>query len=388
MTTTTNIELGREALELQELVAKAQVIGAQAYYESTGGITRDELRAAAAANGLDIVVAEPAPEGVFRQVVRAVAQYDRDLVARVTRDDDVLTYAIARVTPTDSSQVGDQAGEIVNRVLWRKVEVPGQPRFAFMVQDDVATAMTTRFDDLMRHMTADELRDVVGRSLKAIGGIKLLGRLWFVGLAGYGRLLAVRAMLREVGVTCHVIPTLDLGDSQESMAYSARRQVWKDIRDLLAEVEQWKNGGRSPRKATLETRLETYKDLRDSVETMADVLALQADDLRVVLEDMQAAAMAMLDPDAALAPQVPRGGEDEEEAVSVPPEDPAPDSGADSAPAVPSGPVPPARPCAPAAPGLDSLTMSELRRRAKEAGIRPGKMDKVALVATLQELSL
>lgn len=402
MNNTNDKKLSQEAMDLQAQVNHATVIGAQTYWENRSGVTRQELRDAAAEQKLDIVVPDPKPEGTFKGVIKGVAQWDKDLVARETRNDDVLTYAIARVDASEASQVGDQAGEIVNRVLWRKVEMDGQPRFAFMVEDMVAQSLTARYEQLMSYMTADEIREAVGQTVKGIGGIRLLGRLWFVGLPGYDKLLKVKATLTAVGMVCHIIPTLDLGDSRESMAHNAKRQVWQDIQELRREVDRWKAGTRNPRKATLEDRLSLYKSLRDGVENMADVLQMKADDLRAELEAMQTAALAMLDPDAAPppaatteAPAQPSQGADSAPEAGVAPQGPSPDasadSGADSATQntteAATAPAPPSRPAAPGnGQSLDTLTMKELRRRAKDQGLRPGKLNKAALIAALQEM--
>lgn len=397
--------LSADAQLLQDQVATAKVIGVQAYWESRSGVTRQELRDAAQDAGVDIAMPDPNPEATFRATMSHVRVVDKALVARETRNDDVLVYAIVRVDPDDSTQVGDDAGEVVNRVLWRKVEMPNEPRYAFRVQDEVATQLAARYEHAQRYLTSDEARNAVSAVVKALGGIRLLGRMWFVNLQGYAGVLKVQSMLHALGMVCHLIPVLDLGDSRESMAMNAERQVWKDVRDLMAEVERWKTGARNPRKTTLADRVAAYRSLRDGVDMMADVLALKSDELRRELNDMEQVALAMLDPDAATPatdsgepsdqarPQAPAMPPccDENMRVGRPPCCPEGEAAAGlpqqpttSPPPKPAPPVPPPPPGRP--DGLDGLTIKELRKKAKAVGIRAGRLSKQAIIAALREL--
>lgn len=327
-------------------------------------VTRDDIRTALM--GL-VDVPDVWPEGAFRRAMRKVGS--QNLTAQIVKNDEgALVYAIAKPVVEDDVRVGDSAGEVVNRVLWRRCPQGDQEQYVFEVHDDLAEMITSRYDFLTKHVTTDEVREIVKRVLLSWGAIKIHGRMYYVKASHFDEVTALKKALAEIDSLLYMIPVPDVDESKEFVGHAAKHQVILDVQKLQAEIEKWKDGSRVPRPATLQQRLERYEDLKANAEMLADVLSLQIDDITQAVNEMagQVADLLGIEPEE----------EDEEEDLY--------ESGIDRL--LTDDPSPPPTPVVPTENGLSSKTVKELKKIAKGYGIRPGRLSKAALVAAIQEV--
>lgn len=369
--------------DLQSAMANAKLLGVLVTWDlHTSGtlLTRSALRDAAEEHDVPLEIDEPRPEGVFRKIVSSVRTIHKPLISRIIHEDDgVIVWAIVDTSLEGDERVGDEVGRMVNRVAFRRVSVDGQPLFTFEVDDEVATAVTDRFDYQLNYLGNDDVRLAIGNTLRQWGSIRLHGRMFFLGRSKVEQVQHMQAALQQVGTRFWLIPIPDLMDSTSSIAHHAHERFSQELKDLRVEVDRWLAGERAPRTATLKARLKVFEKLGEEIGTMTEAMQMDADDLLDEIAGLRKGVKRLLSPKASKpaeddpSPADTEEKQDEEETTE---EDRPPAS---------SGP--PSRPQPPKSRALGELSLAELRVQARNLDIDPVPNSKKKLIAAIREVA-
>lgn len=355
--------------DLQKSMADATLLGVLVTWDlHTSGtlLTRAALRDAAEEHGVPLEIEDPRPEGVFRRIISSVRTIRKPLISRLIKEDDgVLVWAIVDTSLEGDERVGDEVGKMVNRVAWRRVEVKGQPLFTFEIDDEVASAVADRFDYQLNYLGNDDVRNALAATLRAWGAIRIHARMHFLGRNQVENAQRMQRALQQVGTRFWLIPIPDLMDTTSSIAHHAHERFSQELKEMRTEVDRWVTGERVPRPTTLKARLKAYKKLRDEIDTITEEMNLEADDLLDELAGLSAGVSKLLDPPAK-EPQT-------ETDAAEPPPKPA------------THPRRPSRPSRPEEDVLGSMSVAELRVRAREMEISPLPTTKQALIDAINE---
>jgi len=378
--------------ELQNALRNANHVGDLVLWRAGGNVTPDALRAALDDQGLtEIDVPTINPETAFSAAVRDAANANGLEVKVIRNDPGTLAFAFIDMSVSGDIQVGDRTGRVINRLAWLKVvpdAMADQVDANFPVlfdepDDNVATVVRTKWEHHSQHLSARAIRDVVTSALGTWGSIRMhRGGMYYLPAARADDVRKLRSAMATVGTTIFLMPLPDVDDSKAAIGMAAREQVSGQIADLRKEAQRWRTASRNPRTGTLEGRLESYRELKDELENMADVLAIESEDLQADIDGLVRDCEAMLG----------IGGEDipeEEFDADEPAQGDSNGNGGNGHSAdaqedeEPARPAPPSRPASPSP--FASMTVAELRREAREHGIRTSGLNKAALVAALNE---
>ncbi|MCP4573326.1 MAG: hypothetical protein GY838_13305 [bacterium] len=366
--------------DLQKSMADAKLLGVLVTWDlHTSGalLTRAALREAADEHGVPLEIEDPRPEGVFRKIISSVRTIRKPLISRLIKEDDgVLVWAIVDTSLEGDERVGDEVGKMVNRVAWRRVELKGKPPFIFEIDDEVASAVSDRFDYQLNYLGNDDVRNALGATLRAWGAIRIHARMHFLGRSQVENAQRMQRALQQVGTRFWLIPIPDLMDSTSSIAHHAHERFAQELKELRTEVDRWVAGERAPRPTTLKARLKAYDKLRGEIDHITKEMRLESDDLLDELAGLAAGVNKLLDPPARKEKPAAVADHDapEDEAAPEPETDPAP-------------PRRPSRPSPPADDSISRMSVPELKVRARELEISPLPTTKQALVDAITAAS-
>lgn len=363
--------------DLQKSMSDANLLGVLVTWDlHTSGtlLTRAALKDAAEEHKVPMEISDPSPEGAFKKVLSSVRTIHKPLISRIIREDDgVIIWAIVDTSLEGDERVGDEVGRMVNRVALRRVNVEGQPLFTFEVEDDVATAVSEKYDYLMNYLGNDDVRAALGATLRQWGAIRIHARMFFLGRSQVENSQRMQKALQQVGTRFWLIPIPDLMDSTASIAHHAHERYSNELRDLRKEVDMWSAGERAPRTATLKARLKSYDRLRTDIDSMTETMKMDADDL---LDELAGLSTGV---DKLLHPPIQK-----EKPVEPPEETTEETSPADTV----APPSPPARPTAPPSNALDKIGVPELKAQARRLGVKPLPTTKQKLITAIRQAML
>lgn len=276
-----------------------KLLGALVMWECHGVLRakRSDFNSAARAAGLDkMVVQTPSVMGALAKALSQTATSSpggRRLILRELRNDNaVRLWAVVDVTSVpEGSPIGSQVGTVINRVGFAKVT----EELKFDLNDDFAKAVEAQYQRIQEYVTGEDLRGVVERQVKDWRGVRVFGRLQYVGADALDKVDSLQKLIKDSGAECGVIPVPDTTSSREAISMSAMRQTEQQIERLRKEMAAWKGDAKkAPRDSTLEKRIEEYVALRRETEDLADVLHLNAADLHTELEALEKEARTMM----------------------------------------------------------------------------------------------
>jgi hypothetical protein len=276
-----------------------KLLGALVMWECHGVLRakRSDFNSAAKAAGLDkMVVQTPSVMGALAKALSQTATSSpggRRLILRELRNDNaVRLWAVVDVTSVpEGSPIGSQVGTVINRVGFAKVT----EELKFDLNDDFAKAVEMQYQRIQEYVTGEDLRGVVERQVKDWRGVRVFGRLQYVGADALDKVDSLQKLIKDSGAECGVIPVPDTTSSREAISMSAMRQTEQQIERLRKEMAAWKGDAKkAPRDSTLEKRIEEYVALRRETEDLADVLHLNAADLHTELEALEKEARTMM----------------------------------------------------------------------------------------------
>jgi hypothetical protein len=316
-------------------------------------LTRKALAEAAEKHGVKLDIKDPSREGVFRKIVGAVRTYKKALISRIVHEDDgVVVWAIVDTSLDGTEKVGDVAGQVVNRVAWRRVELDGQPQFTFAVPGELADAVADKLEFLTTYLTNDDVRVLLSATLRQWGSIRLHGRLHFLGRSHVEAAQRLQAVLQEAGTRAWLLPQPDLSDTAKAIGDHGAEQLAKDLADFRMELTRWTEQERVPKPKTLRARLTAYEQLRTEAKELGATMRYQVDDLLDGLAGLERAVHRLLKPEQQIETAASREATEDQEAGAA------------------NGATPPARPVPPGVT-LDDMDRAALRALAKELGVKP-----------------
>lgn len=292
-----------------------KLLGALVMWECHGVLRakRSDFNSAAKAAGLDrMVVQTPSVMGALAKALSQVATSSpggRRLILREERNDNAvrLWYVVDVTTVPPGAPIGSQVGMVINRVGFAKVT----EELKFDLNDEFAKAVEAQYQRIQEYVTGEDLRGVVERQVREWRGVRVFGRLQYVGADALDKVDALQKLIKDSGAECGVIPVPDTTSSREAISMSAMRQTQQQIERLRKEMAAWKGDAKkAPRDSTLEKRIEEYVALRRETEDLADVIHLNAADLHTELEALEKEARAMMGvptlPEIAPQPNAPK----------------------------------------------------------------------------------